>query len=102
MFGGTTQPLRTLSVRATGYIVVSSGPAMIHIELYPATLEGVVGTPRPPVILWQTQRTTVSQHHALAHGFAAWTLDIHHLCDPGGKVLQHGTGERRSAERLGL
>jgi PKD repeat protein len=57
---------------------------------------------RPEITVWRTFHTSLSNWDTRALGLGGWSLDIQHIYDPVGKVIQLGTGERRSAENMNL
>ncbi|HSB68690.1 MAG TPA: Ig-like domain-containing protein [Candidatus Methylomirabilis sp.] len=117
--GGGTQPLTTLSVRATEYTVGPNGPKAMPAPLpantgytydavyqQPAALYRAFGynggalitgsKSRMALTLWQEDRTRVGAGwDARGHGLGGWSLDVHHAYDVSGRTLYLGDGGRR-------
>jgi RHS repeat-associated protein len=53
------------------------------------------------VIFWQNHTTSLQYRHVAKHGLGAWSLNLHHVYDPGGKVLLSGDGSQRTAYSIG-
>jgi hypothetical protein len=55
---------------------------------------------RVELTLWQELNAALGAWEPEAAGLGSWTLSVHHVYDPFGKTVYHGTGERRRAEDL--
>jgi RHS repeat-associated protein len=55
---------------------------------------------REDATLWMLWTGAVGAFDVRPLGLGGWTLGVHHVYDPVGKVLLLGTGERREVERL--
>lgn len=49
---------------------------------------------------WQDDLAPVGNFDVAAEGLGGWTLDVHHVYDPTGRVLHLGNGDRRSAQAI--
>ncbi|HEX6369730.1 MAG TPA: colicin E5-related ribonuclease [Longimicrobium sp.] len=55
-------------------------------------------------VLWRAQRLMITagpDFDARNLRLGGWTVDVHHVYDPGARVLHRGNGTRRSAEVMG-
>jgi len=50
--------------------------------------------------LWQEQTYYINPMDALGLGLGGWTLSVHHVYDPQGRVLYYGDGRRRSVDNM--
>ncbi|MDG4554467.1 MAG: RHS repeat-associated core domain-containing protein [Candidatus Competibacter sp.] len=55
---------------------------------------------RQEVTLWRSFETYVGVFDLRQAGVAGWSLDVHHIYNPMGKVLYQGNGTQRSAENV--
>jgi YD repeat-containing protein len=55
---------------------------------------------RQECVLWREQRVMLGDWDARSQGLGGWTLNIHHVYDPIGRVLHFGGGTRREGLTL--
>lgn len=56
---------------------------------------------RQEITLWTEWHGKLGGLDQRATGFGGWSLDVQHLYDPRGRTLWLGSGQRRTAERIG-
>jgi RHS repeat-associated protein len=103
-YGRTLQGATPIAVQI-GYVydAVYQEPAQLAQAF--AALSGVPITgnrARQEVTLWQEWQGVVGSWNTQPQGLGTWTLNVHHVYDPEGKVLYLGNGERRSADDVNL
>ena len=51
-------------------------------------------------VIWRDYRSVLGNVDARSHGLGGWSLDVHHVYDPIGRVVHLGNGERRDANNV--
>ena len=99
-YGRTLQGAQPVSIRI-GYVYDGyyALPPRLARTFGAASGERVAGDipARQEVTLWQDQQARVSAPDFRQASVGGWSLGVHHVYDPMGKVLYEGNGGRRSA-----
>jgi len=98
-YGRTLQGAQPVSIRI-GYVYDGyyALPPRLARTFGAASGERVAGDipARQKVTLWQDQQARVSAPDFRQASVGGWSLDVHHVYDPIGRVLYQGDGRRRS------